>query len=87
MSFDTPEENAAFAAAEGFPYRLVSDVDRAAGAAYDVLRPPDDPVPAWPKRISYLVDPDGVIRRSYVVKDTAGHAGEVLTDLDELRSS
>ena len=86
MSFDTPAENAAFAEAEGFPYQLVSDVERVAGEAYDVLRPPDDPVPMWPRRISYLVDPEGVIRRSYVVKDTAGHAGEVLGDLDELRA-
>lgn len=84
MSFDTPEENAAFAETEGFPYRLVSDAERVAGAAYDVLRPPDDPVPTWPRRISYLVDPEGVIRRSYVVTDTAGHAGEVLADLREL---
>ena len=61
----------------------MSDVDRVAGAAYDVLRPPDDPVPAWPRRISYLVDPEGVIRRSYVVTDTAGHAGVVLADLRE----
>ena len=87
MSFDTPEENAAFAQAEGFPYRLVSDVDRAVGTQYDVLRPSDDPVAMWPRRISYLVDPDGVIRRSYTVTDTAGHAGEVLTDLGELTTA
>ena len=55
------------------------------GTAYDVLRPPDDPVATWARRISYLIDPDGVIRRSYVVADTAGHAAEVLADLSDLR--
>lgn len=85
MSFDTPEENAAFASAEGFPYRLVSDVDRSVGAAYGARRPDDDPAAGWPRRVSFLVDPDGVVQRSYVVTDTAGHAAEVLADLTSLR--
>jgi len=36
--------------------------------------------------VSYLIDPDGVIRRAYTVTDTAGHAAEVLADLARLRS-
>jgi hypothetical protein len=36
--------------------------------------------------VSYLIDPDGVIRRSYAVSDTAGHAGVVLGDLQQLRA-
>lgn len=39
------------------------------------------------RRVSYLIDPDGVIRRAYTVTDAAGHADEVLRDLDELRSA
>ena len=41
-SFDTPEENKAFADAQSFEFRLLSDVDRAVGAAYEATRPPDD---------------------------------------------
>ena len=80
-SFDTPAENKAFAGAQGFDYLLLSDVDKAVGTAYDVLRPPDDPFPDFPKRIAYLIDPEGTIRRSYEVTDTAGFAGMVLADL------
>ena len=85
VSFDTPAENKAFAEAEAFGFRLLSDVDRAVGTAYEATRPPDDDFAAMPKRVSYLIDPEGVIRRSYEVKDTAGHAAEVLGDLAALR--
>jgi peroxiredoxin len=42
---------------------------------------------SFAKRLAYLVDPDGVIRRAYEVTDTEGFAATVLSDLDELRSS
>ena len=85
-SFDTPEDNRAFAEAERFGYRLLSDVDRSVGAAYEAARPPDDPYASVPKRISYLIDPEGVIQRAYEVTDKAGHADEVLSDLATLRA-
>jgi thioredoxin-dependent peroxiredoxin len=85
-SFDTPEDNKAFADAEAFGFRLLSDADRAVGTAYGAVRPPDDPYASMPKRVSFLIDPEGVIRRTYEVKDTAAHADEVLADLDQLRA-
>lgn len=45
----------------------------------------DDPYPDFPKRISYLIDPEGVIRRSYEVTDVDRHADEVLADLAALQ--
>ena len=84
-SFDTVEENRAFAEAESFGFRLLSDTDRSVGRLYDAARPDDDPLASLPKRHSYLIDPDGVIRRAYHVTDTAGHAAEVLADLQSLR--
>ena len=84
-SFDTVEDNRAFAEAEGFGYRLLSDVDREVGKAYDAARPDDDPLASLPLRVSYLIDPEGVIRRAYHVTDTAGHAAEVLADLAALQ--
>ena len=84
-SFDTVEENRAFAETESFGFRLLSDTDRSVGREYDAARPDDDPLASLPKRLSYLIDPDGVIRRAYHVTDTAGHAAEVLTDLQSLR--
>ena len=77
-----------FAEAQSFPYQLLSDPDRSAGAAYDVVRQPGEQYAeaGLPRRISYLIDPVGVIRRSYAVHDVAGHASAVIADLTELQS-
>jgi peroxiredoxin len=72
----------AFAEAENFPFRLLSDVDRAVGTTYEVKRGPDEKFPDFPKRIAYLIDPEGKIHRRYEVTDTAAHAGEVIADLE-----
>lgn len=83
-SFDPPAENKAFAEAQGFGYPLLSDTDRRVGQAYEVVRAPDEDYADYALRIAYLIDPDGMIRHSYLVTDVAGFAGQVLTDLGAL---
>ena len=77
----------AFAEAENFPFRLLSDVDRAVGTTYEVARGPDEKFPDFPKRIAYLIDPKGQIYRRYEVTDTAAHAGEVIADLEAAQTA
>ena len=84
-SFDTVEENSAFADAQEFPFQLLSDVDRVAGHAYEVVRAASHQYADYPERFSYLIDPAGVIRRSYAVHDVAGHAAMVIADLVTLQ--
>ncbi len=84
ISFDTPEENLAFAEGQGFPFRLLCDFEREVGALYETLRAPEEPMPEWAKRRTYLIDPDGVIRKAYRVKDVTAHTDEVLGDLKAL---
>ena len=72
-SFDTPEDNKQFADAEGFPYRLLSDRDRSVGQAYGVAKGHGEQYADFPRRRSFLIDPDGVVRKIYDVTDTAGH--------------
>lgn len=38
----------------------------------------------YPQRQSFLIDPDGIVRRSYDVDDVARHAALVLAELDAL---
>lgn len=83
-SFDPPEKNRAFAEEQGFPFRLLSDVDKTVGEAYEVKRAPEERSPERPKRRTYLIDPDGIIRKAYRVKDIPAHPDEVLRDLAEL---
>lgn len=84
-SFDTPQENVAFREAQQFPFELLSDVDRSVGRLFGVERAVGEKYSEYPKRHSYLIDPDGVIRRAYDVSDVAGHAAQVLADVAELR--
>ena len=85
-SFDSVEENRAFAEEQRFPFPLLSDPDRHVGTSYDVVRAEDDQYVAFPRRVSYLIDADGVIRRAYAVSDVEQHADQVLADLRRLRT-
>lgn len=83
-SFDTVEENRAFADDQEFPFRLLSDTDHRVGEAFGVARPVDDRFADYPRRFSFLIDPDGVVRVVYDVTDVAAHAADVLRDLRAL---
>ena len=85
MSYDAPEDNRAWSEMMGFDFPLLSDPDHAMERAQGVEREPDDRRFGWPQRATYLVDPEGMVRRAYLVTDNATHAGEVLTDLRSLR--
>jgi peroxiredoxin Q/BCP len=80
-SFDTVEENRAFAEAQAFEYPLLSDVTREVGEAYGVKKGPDEQWADFPRRHTILIDPDGVVRKIYEVTDVAGHPAEVLADI------
>ncbi len=80
-SFDPPEENRAFAENNGFPFRLLSDVDRRVGELYETKRAPEEPDPGYAKRRTYVIDPAGTIVKAYRVRDIPAHPGEVLADL------
>ena len=71
----------AFKQANEFPFLLLSDTDRSVGEVYEVLRDPGDKFADYPQRISYLIDPDGLIVKSYEVSDPGGHGAAVLADL------
>ena len=73
-----------FAEKNGFPFRLLSDTDRTAGKAYETVRAPEESSAEYAKRRTYLIDPHGVIRKAYRVRDIAGHPEELLTDLRQL---
>jgi peroxiredoxin Q/BCP len=84
ISFDTPEDNRAFAEQNGFPFRLLSDVDREVGRQYETARAPEEPSPEFAKRRTYLIDPGGMIRKAYRVVDIPAHPDQVLEDFSLL---
>lgn len=66
----------------GLSYRLLSDEDKKVGEAYQTTFPPDHQFAAFPKRISYLIDPEGKIVKGYKVTDIPAHPEEMLKDLE-----
>jgi thioredoxin-dependent peroxiredoxin len=84
ISFDTPDDNKAFRDKFDFPFRLLSDVDEQVGVAYGTRDAGTEKV-HYAKRHAYLIDPDGVVRKAYDVKDVNAFAAEALADLSTLR--
>ena len=60
---------------------MLSDTDKAVATDYQALRDPSEDFADFPKRISYLIDPDGMIVKAYEVTDPQGHGGVVIADL------
>jgi peroxiredoxin Q/BCP len=83
-SFDTIEDNRAFSEEHGFPFPLLSDHERAVGERYETKRHPEERSPEYAKRRTYLIDPEGVIRKAYRVRDIPAHPDEVLRDLADM---
>jgi peroxiredoxin Q/BCP len=76
VSFDEPADNAAFAEAQQFPFRLLSD-DGALAVQVGAATSRDQ---GATRRISYLIGPDGKILKAYDSVDPKAHAQQVLSD-------
>ncbi|MAG34338.1 MAG: hypothetical protein CL908_25955 [Deltaproteobacteria bacterium] len=87
VSFDSVGDQKKFAVDEGFPYRLLSDSDKTMGIAYDACRQEGERYfeAGIPRRISYLIGPEGKIVKAYDVEneglDLGGHAEAILADI------
>jgi peroxiredoxin Q/BCP len=77
-SFNTVEENAAFAAKQGLAFPLVCDTDHALALHYGACA---DLKARYPDRISVLIDELGKVARVYDSVDPRDHAARVLADL------
>lgn len=78
ISFDSVADNRFFAEAYGYTFPLLCDVDKQIGMAY---RACDSAQDAYPRRITYVIGPDGRIERAIETKNPAGQAAELLQAL------
>lgn len=81
VSFDPVAANCAFAEKRGFDYALLSDTDRQLGLAYGAAT---DAAAGFARRVSFLIDEEGIIRKTYPQVNPGAHPDEVLRDLDAL---
>lgn len=87
VSFDSPDANILFAEQEDISFPLLSDPTMEIGTAYGIKRSPEEPFADAPRRVTYLIDPEGRIARAYHVDDASGHASVMLSDLKTLANA
>lgn len=79
-SVDKPAANTRFADKHGLRMPLISDVEYTVAAAFGVARP----LVGVAKRTTFLIEPDGTLRKVYQKVKPKGHAAAVLADCREL---
>ncbi len=85
ISYDSPDANRAWAERMSFDFPLLSDPGREVADLLEVRRPPPHPMSAFPRRVTYLIDPEGMVARSFDVgRHIKGHAEEVFEALHSL---
>ena len=80
VSFDTPEENRAFAEKFSFNFPLICDEDRAMGLAYGAA---DSPNASSARRVGVVIGPDGRIVEWLPKVDASSYPHDVLARLPE----
>jgi len=78
VSFNDIEQNAAFAEKHEFTFPLLSDTDRSVGIAYGACT---DRKARYANRISFLIDEEGNLERSYDQVNPRDHPARVLADV------
>jgi peroxiredoxin Q/BCP len=77
-SFNSVEENAAFAKRYDYNFPLLCDTERILGMAYGAC---DHAKARYAKRITVLIDETGKLMRLYDRVDPRDHPAQVLADL------
>jgi peroxiredoxin Q/BCP len=77
VSTDRPEKNDEFRSECGLDFSLTSDEDESLTTALDLMKQYGEHG-AFARRVTYLLDGDGIVQRVWDVTDVASHPEEVL---------
>jgi len=78
VSADTAESHKKFIEKYDLPFSLLVDTDRSLHTTFGIGN-------EYPKRTTFLIDPQGVVRKIYREIDCEKHAEEIEQSLDALR--
>jgi len=81
VSLDDVETLKKFQRAQEAPYRFLSDVDASVAAKYEVL----EQGKPWAKRVTFLVDPEGVVRQVDRAVKVDSHGADLVAALKTLQ--
>ena len=85
VSLDSAESHAKFAQKHGLPFPLLADAEGQVTDQYGALQ--NLGVVKFAKRYTYLIDPEGKIRKVYQKVDPSRHAGEIIADPQQFQAS
>lgn len=80
VSVDDIESHKAFAEKHGLPFSLLADSTKETAKRYGVLN-----FTGFAKRETFLIDPNGVVAKRYLVSEPKGHSNVVLEDIKKLQ--
>lgn len=80
VSDDDEASHKAFAEKYHLPFTLLADTDKSIITAYEAKG-------IFTKRITYIIDPNGIIAKTYPNVNPSQHADEIIRDLDSLRNT
>lgn len=81
VSFDGVDKNRAFAEAQGFPFPLLCDTDKAMSKAYGAAK---GRASLFPDRITYVIDEHGKIEWAEKVADIDAHVPAAIAHLTDV---
>ncbi len=79
ISVDTVESHQEFASKYKLPFTILADNDGTTGKDYGVIR--NFIVAKFARRESFVIDPDGIIKKHYASVNPSTHTQEVINDL------
>lgn len=85
VSMDDSKSHEEFAQKYSLPFSLLADTEGTVSAAYNALTK-FGPI-KFSKRHTFIIGPDGVIRKIYRSVDTDRHSQQIITDLTSLNTS
>ena len=85
VSLDSVESHKGFCTKEGLTFKLLSDPDAAVTKSYGSATTHQGK--EYAARNTFLIDPEGVVRKVYVKVNPASHSDDVLVDLAQLQAA
>ncbi|HEY9278130.1 MAG TPA: peroxiredoxin [Methylotenera sp.] len=82
VSIDSSESNGKFAEKYNLPFTLLADSDGKVAASYDALT--NLLVIKIAKRHTFLIDPDGKIKKIYTNVNVSNHSQQIIDDLQAM---
>jgi thioredoxin-dependent peroxiredoxin len=83
VSIDDSASHATFAKKYNLPFPLLSDADGAVAKQYGALT--NLGLIKMAKRYTFLIDPNGVLRKSYLKVEASRHSQQIIDDLSLLK--